>query len=147
MLMWKPFEILMLLEIFLDQMLWRARNKWKFLTLYLKCAISRKYWKYRKFGWRFFDSHSTKHLAKRKNEIGLTIYELKIEMWKKEHSTSKWNNNAKNREIIIQTVVVSIFRWLLNLRWKEKMKIYRYETDTAFLKTLAAAYQHRSLPP
>ena len=68
-------------------------------------------------------------------------------MWKKEHSTSKWNNNAQNREIIIQTVVVSILRWLLNLRWKEKMKIYRYEADTAFLKTLAAAYQHRSLPP
>ena len=44
-------------------------------------------------------------------------------------------------------VVVSIFRWLLNLRWKEKMKIYRYEADTAFSKTLAAAYQHRRLPP
>ena len=40
-------------------------------------------------------------------------------------------------------VVVSIFRWLLNLCWKEKMKIYRYEADTAFSKTLAADYQHR----
>ena len=38
-------------------------------------------------------------------------------------------------------VVVSIFRWLLNLCWKEKMKIYRYEADTAFSKTLAADYQ------
>ena len=41
-LMWKPFEILMLFELFLDQMLCRARKKWKILTLYLKCAISRK---------------------------------------------------------------------------------------------------------
>ena len=44
-------------------------------------------------------------------------------------------------------VVVSIFRWLLNLSWKEKMKIYRYEADTALSKTLAADYQHRRLPP
>ena len=44
-------------------------------------------------------------------------------------------------------VVISIFRWLFNLRWKEKMKIYRYEADTAFSKTLAAAYQYRRLPP
>ena len=40
--MWKPLEILMILELFLDQILWRARNKWKFLTFYLKCAISKK---------------------------------------------------------------------------------------------------------
>ena len=67
-------------------------NSWHFIqnVLYLE-----KYWKYRKFEWRFFDSHSTKHLAKRKNEIGLTVYELKIETWKKEHFTSKWNNNGK----------------------------------------------------
>ena len=26
-----------------------------------------------------------------KNEIGLTVYELETEMWKKEHFTSKWN--------------------------------------------------------
>ena len=39
---WKPWEILMIFELFLDQILWRARNKWKFLTFYLKCAISRK---------------------------------------------------------------------------------------------------------
>ena len=44
-------------------------------------------------------------------------------------------------------VVISIFRWLLNLCWKEKMKIYRYEADTAFSKTLAADYQQRRLPP
>ena len=36
--MWKLFEILMIFELFLDQILWRARNKWKFLTFYLKCA-------------------------------------------------------------------------------------------------------------
>ena len=41
-LMWKPFEILMIFELFPDQILWRARNKWKFLTFYPKCAISRK---------------------------------------------------------------------------------------------------------
>ena len=40
-------------------------------------------------------------LQKEKNEIGLTVYELKREMWKKQRSTSKWNNNAKKREIII----------------------------------------------
>ena len=41
-LMWKLSKILMIFELFLDQILWRARNKWKFLTFYLKCAISRK---------------------------------------------------------------------------------------------------------
>ena len=41
-LMWKPFEILTIFELFLDQILWRARNRWKLLTIYLKCAISRK---------------------------------------------------------------------------------------------------------
>ena len=41
-LMWKPSKILMIFELFLDQILWRARNNWKFLTFYLKCAISRK---------------------------------------------------------------------------------------------------------
>ena len=79
-----------------------------------------KYWKYRKFEWRFFDSHSTKHLAKRKNEIGLTVYELKTEMWKKKNISPQneitmvkpWNHTSK--------VVVSIFIWLLNLCWKEK---------------------------
>ena len=55
--------------------------------------------------------------------------------------------HCSGREIVLQMVVVSIFRWLSNLRWKEKMKIYRYEADTAFSKTLAAAYQHRRLPP
>ena len=35
-------------------------------------------------------------LASGKNEIGLTVYELKTEMWKKQkHFTSKWNNNGK----------------------------------------------------
>ena len=66
---------------------------------------------------------------------------------KEEHSTSKWNINAQNREIIIQMVVVSIFRWLLNFCWKEKMKICRYEVDTAFLTKLTLDYQHRRLPP
>ena len=47
-LMWKPSDILMMFELFLDQILWRARNICKFLTFYLKCVISRKYWKYRK---------------------------------------------------------------------------------------------------
>ena len=29
----------------------------------------------------------------------------------------------------------------------KKMKIYKYEADTAFSKTQAAAYQHGRLPP
>ena len=37
-----------------------------------------------------------------KNEIRLTVYELKTEMWKKKF-TSKWNNNGKN--------VKSYFKW------------------------------------
>ena len=41
-LMWKPSEIFMIFELFLGQILWRARHKGKFLTSYLQCAISRK---------------------------------------------------------------------------------------------------------
>ena len=41
-LMWKLSEIFMIFKLFLGQILWRPRNKWKFLTFYLKCAISRK---------------------------------------------------------------------------------------------------------
>ena len=44
----------------------------------------------------------------------------------------KWQ--CQNREIMIQMVVISICRWLLNFCWKEKWKICRYEVDTAFLK-------------
>ena len=39
---WKPSEIFMIFEVFLGQILWRARNKRKFLTLYIKCAIQCK---------------------------------------------------------------------------------------------------------
>ena len=38
----KPSEIFIIFELFPGQILWRAQNKWKFLTFYLKCAISRK---------------------------------------------------------------------------------------------------------
>ena len=104
-LMWKPFEILMIFALFLDQILWRARNKWKFLTFYLKCAISRKYFEVSKIWLTVFDSHSTKHLAKRKNEIGLTVYELKTEMWKKKKISPQneitmvkpWNHTSNGR--------------------------------------------------
>ena len=41
-LMWKPSKIFMIFKLFFGQILWRARNKWKFLTFYLKCVISRK---------------------------------------------------------------------------------------------------------
>ena len=78
--MWKPFEMLMIFELFLDQILWRARNKWKFLAIYLKCAISRKILEVSKIWMTFFLPNI---LQKEKNEIGLTVYELKTEMWKK----------------------------------------------------------------
>ena len=51
----KPSEIFMILELFPGQILWRARDKWKFVTFYLKFIISRKkYWKNRKFEGRLF---------------------------------------------------------------------------------------------
>ena len=63
-----------------------------------------KYLKYRKFEGRFFYRQSTKHLTKRKNEIGLTVYELKTGIWKNsipsqnEITTSKpWNHDANGR--------------------------------------------------
>ena len=34
-------EKVMIFELFPGQIMWRARNKWKFLTFYIKCAISR----------------------------------------------------------------------------------------------------------
>ena len=46
-----------------------------------------------------FYGNSTKHLAQRKNEIGLTVYELKTETWKKSippqnENAQPWNHNS-----------------------------------------------------
>ena len=81
-LMWKPSEIFMIFDFVLGQLLWRPRNKWKLLIFYLKCAISRKILEVSKIWMKFFYSNSTKHLAKRINEISQPVYELKAEMWK-----------------------------------------------------------------
>ena len=50
------------------------------LDIHIKYAISRKMLEVSKIARTVFNSHSAEHLAKRKNEIGLTVYELKTEM-------------------------------------------------------------------
>ena len=102
--MWKPWEILMIFELFLDQILWRARNKWKFLTFYLKCAISRKILEVSKIWMTFFDSHSTKHLAKRKKWNQISRIRVENRNMKKKNSPPQneikpkpWNHDSNGR--------------------------------------------------
>ena len=103
-LMWKPFEILMIFELFLDQILWRARNKWKFLTFYQKCAISRKVLEVSNiwmtvFRKPFYQTSCKKKKWNRINRLRVENRNVK----KKEHFTSKWNNSGKT--------VKSYFKW------------------------------------
>ena len=62
----------------------KSKKQMKILTFYLKCALSRKKLEVSKI-WRtvFLIAILPNILQKEKNEIGLNVYELKTEMWKK----------------------------------------------------------------
>ena len=107
-----------------------------------------KYWRYRKFEGRFFYSHSTKHLAKRKKWNRINRLRAEDRNVKKKSIPPQneitmpkpWNHDSNGRSQYLQMIVKLVSK-------RKKMKICRYEVDTAFLKTLTADYQHRRLPP
>ena len=57
----------------------------------------------------------------------------------KQQCQKPWNHDLNGRSQSLQMNVEFVL--------KEKMKICRYEVDTAFLKTLTADYQHCRLQP